>query len=160
MTRLPSPAPPSPPPCPARPRRQRSASATSSSTKEASAHSGLAAACALALLCGGLVSCQPVRQSFPTLVMDTQYYDSQGNYIEIPALAVPGDVEPDEGVTSINQALAELRGSMPPSSPSWRTGSFPPQAALSPPLKITACYPTQTERYLNLVLFRETFATD
>ena len=70
---------------------------------------GLAAACALALLCGGLVSCQPVRQSFPTLVMDTQYYDSQGNYIEIPALAVPGDVEPDEGVTSINQALAELK---------------------------------------------------
>ena len=70
---------------------------------------GLAAACALALLCGGLVSCQPVRQSFPTLVMDTQYYDSQGNYIEIPALAVPGDVEPDEGVTSINQALEGFR---------------------------------------------------
>ena len=53
-------------------------------------------ACALALTCGGLVSCQARERDFPTLVMDAQYYDSQGNYIEIPALGLPGDVEPDE----------------------------------------------------------------
>ena len=122
---------------------------------------GLAAACALALLCGGLVSCQPVRQSFPTLVMDTQYYDSQGNYIEIPALAVPGNVEPDEGVTAINQALAELKGEYAALLTILEDGIAPSPGSTVPTVENHCLlYPTQTERYLNLVLFRETFATD
>ena len=72
-------------------------------------------ACALALTCGGLVSCQPASgadSAPPTglgISMDIQYYDTLGNYIEIPTLTLPSDTEPDEGITAINQALAELK---------------------------------------------------
>ena len=38
-------------------------------------------AAALCLLCGNLVSCNQ-RPKEPTLVMETQYYDSYGNYLE------------------------------------------------------------------------------
>ena len=65
-------------------------------------------AVALITLCGGLVSCQERTQSV-ALVMDTQYYDTQGNYIEIPALAMSADEQPTEGVAAINQALSQLK---------------------------------------------------
>ena len=63
----------------------------------------------VALSCGSLVACQTAREGGPTLVMDVQYYDTQGNRIEIPALALPQGEEPDAGVTAINGALAQLK---------------------------------------------------
>ena len=67
----------------------------------------LAVTAGLIVLCGGLVSCQERTQPV-TLVMDTQYYDTQGNYIEIPALAMSAAEQPTEGVSAINQALRQL----------------------------------------------------
>ena len=65
--------------------------------------------------CFYLVSCQR-QESSPSLVMDTQYYDENGNYIEIPVLAQPEGEESTEGITAINEALSELRAI----SPCWQ----------------------------------------
>ena len=126
----------------------------------------LALACALALLCGGLVSCQPAQAESSILVMDTQYYDTRGNYIEIPMLALPGGVEPDEGVTAINQALAELKGDYAPLLSLLESGSPDALNAQTYPEYVPVIenhcllYPTQTDRYLSLVFFRDAYSTD
>ena len=126
----------------------------------------LVLACALALLCGGLVSCQPAHAESSILVMDTQYYDTRGNYIEIPMLALPGGVEPDEGVTAINQALAELKGDYAPLLSLLESGSPDALNAQTYPEYIPVIenhcllYPTQTDRYLSLVFFRDAYSTD
>ena len=62
---------------------------------------------ALILLCGDLVAFRPLPAQ-PTLVMETQYYDTNGNYVEIPALALPAGEEND-AVEAINTALNGLR---------------------------------------------------
>ena len=63
---------------------------------------------AIAIFCGNLVSCRQ-RPPEPSLVMETQYYDSYGNYVELPALALPSGQE-NEAVDAINEALNHLRG--------------------------------------------------
>lgn len=100
---------------------------------------------AVILLCGSLVSCQSQAQNV-SLSMDTQYYDAKENYIEIPVLTGSG-----EGVTAINEALAQLKADYQP----ILSGSL--QTA-----EETHCllYPSETERYLSLVLFREEYRTD
>ncbi len=97
---------------------------------------------AAVLLCGNIVSCQQ-RPMEPSLVMETQYYDSYGNYLEIPMLALPAG-ENNEAVEAINAGLAEqgerydyVRYSLGVSS----------QCVL---------YPSTTERYINLVFFENT----
>ena len=59
------------------------------------------------LSCGWVFSFQ-ARGRELTVVMETQYYDDQGNYIEIPAAATVGGGEAP-GAAALNQALDELR---------------------------------------------------
>ena len=74
----------------------------------------LALACALALLCGGLVSCQPASggsvspAAGPGIAMAIQYYDTSLNYIEVPTLVPPEGGELNEAEASINRDLTEL----------------------------------------------------
>ena len=102
------------------------------------------------LLCGSLVSCQS-RPPEVSLTMDVQYYDALSNYIEIPALAVSGTDQPSQGVTAINQALAQLKANYQPVLEG--TAQTPGE---------TRCllYPAETDRYLSLVFFREEYRTD
>ena len=75
-----------------------------------------ALACSLALLCGGLVSCQSASDTSgdgspnagPGIAMALQYYDTHLNYIEVPTLVPPEGEELDQAAASINQELAEL----------------------------------------------------
>lgn len=103
----------------------------------------------LILLCGNLVAFR-TWPAEPTLVMETQYYDTNGNYIEIPALALPAG-ERNEAVEAINAALNDLRKEY--SDLASRTGgdAFDNQCLF---------YPSTTERYLNLLFFRSQFTTD
>ena len=123
-------------------------------------------ACALALLCGGLVSCQPASgadSAPPTglgISMDIQYYDTLGNYIEIPTLTLPSDTEPDEGITAINQALAELKAEYTPLLSALEGGTAAHLDYISTFENRCLFYPTQTAQYLNLVFFRSSYTTD
>ena len=114
----------------------------------------LAVTAGLIVLCGGLVSCQERTQPV-TLVMDTQYYDIQGNYIEIPALAMSADEQPTEGVTAINQALSQLRAEYQ----DILDGDID-DFSLSTAENHCLLYPSETQRYWNLLFFREAFHTD
>ena len=114
----------------------------------------LVLAAVLIALCGGLVSCQE-RTEPVTLVMDTQYYDTQGNYIEIPALAMSADTQPTAGVTAINQALSQLKQEYQDI-----LDGVVDSASLSATENHCLLYPTETQRYWNLVFFREEFHTD
>ena len=114
----------------------------------------LVLAAVLIALCGGLVSCQE-RTEPVTLVMDTQYYDTQGNYIEIPALAMSADIQPTAGVTAINQALSQLKQEYQDILEGVVDSS-----SLSSTENHCLLYPTETQRYWNLVFFREEFHTD
>lgn len=114
----------------------------------------LVLAAVLIALCGGLVSCQE-RTEPVTLVMDTQYYDTQGNYIEIPALAMSADTQPTAGVTAINQALSQLKQEYQ----DILDGGVD-SASLSATENHCLLYPIETQRYWNLVFFREEFHTD
>ena len=98
-----------------------------------------------ALLCGSLVSCQKGTSS-PTVVMDLQYYDQLGNYVEVPALALPQGEE-NETVQAINGELAAL-------AQEYRTaiGQIP-QGQQGTWFRCL-CYPSLTDRYLSLVLFQ------
>lgn len=107
----------------------------------------------LIVLCGGLVSCQN-RGPAVSLVMDVQYYDTLGNYIEIPALAVSAEARPPQGVTDINEALAQLKQEYQ----FLLNGTL--DSSLSSRENHCLLYPTQTQRYWSLVLFREVFHTD
>lgn len=114
----------------------------------------LVLAAVLIALCGGLVSCQE-RTEPVTLVMDAQYYDTQGNYIEIPALAMSADTQPTAGVTAINQALSQLKQEYQDILDGNIYGS-----SLSDAENHCLLYPSETQRYWNLVFFREEFHTD
>lgn len=111
-------------------------------------------AVALIALCGGLVSCQERTQSV-TLVMDTQYYDTQGNYIEIPTLAMSSDEQPTEGVTAINQALSQLKAEYQ----DILDGDLA-DSSLSAAENHCLLYPSETQRYWNLIFFQEESHTD
>ena len=102
------------------------------------------------LLCGSLVSCQS-RPPEVSLTMDVQYYDALSNYIEIPALTVSGTDQPSQGVTAINQALAQLKADYQPVLEG---------TAQTPGETHCLLYPAETDRYLSLVFFREEYRTD
>lgn len=95
----------------------------------------LALVFAACLLCGNLVSCNQ-RPAEPAVVMETQYYDTYGNCIEIPALALPAGAE-NGAVEAINAALTQL-------------GTEQDDEHYG-----TLClfYPSTTERYLNLTFY-------
>lgn len=116
-------------------------------------------ALALVLACGSLAACQQNEKIGPTLVMDTQYYDASENYIEIPALVLPKEVEADPGVTAINEALEELKAEYVPLLTALEDGASP---YMSGYLFENHCllYPTDTGRYLCLTFLREEFHTD
>ena len=103
---------------------------------------------AIAIFCGNLVSCRQ-RPPEPSLLMETQYYDRNDNYIEIPALALPAGEEND-AVDAINAALNDLRsqyGDLLDNS-----YGFVEEQCLF--------YPSTTDRYLNLLFYRDTFTSD
>ena len=104
---------------------------------------------AIAIFCGNLVSCRQ-RPPEPSLVMETQYYDSYGNYVEIPVLALPAGQE-NEAVEAINTALNDLRGEYAQLDSRTGTDAWENQCLF---------YPSTTDRYLNLLFFRSRFTTD
>lgn len=101
------------------------------------------------LLCGNLVAFRQLPAE-PILVMETQYYDDHGNYLEIPALALPAG-EKNEAVEAINEALNGLRQEYAQLD-SWTGGSAWDNHCLF--------YPSTTGRYLNLLFFQDYFKTD
>ena len=116
------------------------------------------AACALALSCGGLVSCQPPSDGTasgtsegavdgPGIAMAIQYYDTSLNYIEVPTLVPPDGGELDEAEASINRDLAELAQEY-----AWVQDSPGEDAVYTSQQCIF--YPAETDRYLNLVLYQ------
>ena len=66
----------------------------------------LVLAAVLIALCGSLVSCRQ-RTEPVVLVMDTQYYDTRNNVIEIPMLAAQGDLP--QGAKSVNDTLSDMK---------------------------------------------------
>ena len=113
----------------------------------------LVLAAALALLCGGLVSCQPSAgflnesTSFtagPGVAMAVQYYDTHLNYIEVPTLVPPEGEELDEAAAALNRELEELAQTYP-----WLSDA--PEGF--PTSQQCIFYPAETERYLNLVFY-------
>ena len=96
------------------------------------------------LSCGWLVSSQP-RPVQPEIVMDIQYYDQLGKSIEVPALAVPSGQEETEGIRAINQELTAISQRYQP-----MLSSVDRQTAVH-----CLCYPSETDRYLNLVLYQQ-----
>lgn len=87
-----------------------------------------------------------------TVVMETQYYDSQGNCIEIPAVAPAGGGEAP-GAAALNQALDDLRSQY----------RLVLGGTLSGPAGLENCclfYLTQTDRYYNFLFYRDEFRTD
>ena len=118
-------------------------------------------ACALALTCGGLVSCQPASggsvspAAEPGIAMAIQYYDTSLNYIEVPTLVPPEGGELNEAEASINRDLTELAQEYAwARDPSGGETVYTSQQCLF--------YPTQTSRYLNLILFQSygSYGTD
>ena len=102
-------------------------------------------ACALALTCGGLVSCQRQEAVSPGIAMAVQYYGGNGTCIEIPTL-VPSEGETlDQGAAAINQDLEALAQSY-----DWVWDSE------EAPLVAAQClfFPSETERYLNLTFLQ------
>lgn len=87
-----------------------------------------------------------------TVVMETQYYDSQGNCIEIPA-AAPAAGGEAPGAAALNQALDDLRSQY----------RLVLGGTLSGPAGLENCclfYLTQTDRYYNFLFYRDEFRTD
>ena len=87
-----------------------------------------------------------------TVVMETQYYDDLGNYIEIPAAAPAGGGEAP-GAAALDQALNSLREEYAP----VLSGTLSGGAA-----RENRClfYLTQTDRYYNFLFYRDEFRTD
>ena len=104
----------------------------------------LALAAVIIALCGSLVSCQEQAQPV-TLVMDTQYYDTNNNFIEIPMLAAHETLP--QGAQSVNDALSDLKERYASllSSPSDQPGG-----------NHLLFFPAVTERYYNLVFYQGT----
>ncbi|MGN1003557.1 MAG: hypothetical protein ACI4O5_01880 [Oscillospiraceae bacterium] len=90
-------------------------------------------------------------------VMDVQYYDNYENYIEIPMLVPPAGEETNEAIAAINQVLTALKGE-------YRTildGAVGPEKyGLDGIGNHCLFYPTTTDRYINLLFFREIEVTD
>ena len=101
----------------------------------------LALVFAVCLLCGNLVSCRQ-RPKEPTIVMETQYYDSYANYLEIPMLALPAGEE-NEAVEAINAGLAQLGEQYDFVKTNLGVSSR------------CTLYPSATDRYINLVFFED-----
>lgn len=97
---------------------------------------------AVCIFCGNLVSCH-VRPAQPAIVMETQYYDSYANYLEIPMLALPAG-EKNEAVDAINAGLAELGEHYDFVKTNLGVSSR------------CVLYPSTTDRYINLVFFEDT----
>ena len=110
----------------------------------------LVLACALALFCGGLVSCQTAstREAGPGITMAIQYYDTLLNYIEVPTLVPPEGEELNEAEDSINRDLAELAQEY-----AWVQDSPGEETVYTSQQCIF--YPAETGRYLNLVFFQD-----
>ena len=111
----------------------------------------LALALLVILSCGWFFSFGAKARGL-TVVMETQYYDDLGNYIEIPAAAAVGGGEAP-GAAALDQALNALRGEYAP----VLSGSLSGGAA-----RENRClfYLTQTDRYYNFLFYRDEFRTD
>ena len=96
---------------------------------------------AIILLCGSLVSCRNTQS--PAVELALQYYDQLGNYVEVPSLAVP-ETEDSRAVNGELSALAEEYRAAIEQIPQGQQGEW----------FRCLCYPTQTDRYLSLVLYR------
>ena len=94
---------------------------------------------AVCIFCGNLVSCQQ-RPKEPSLVMETQYYDSYANYLEIPMLALPAGEE-NEAVDAINAGLAQLGEEYEFLKTNLGVSEW------------CILYPSTTGRYINLVFY-------
>ncbi len=119
----------------------------------------LALALAAGLLCFNLVSCQ-TRRLGPSIGMDVQYYDGSENYIEIPVLLMAGDSESDQGVAAINEGLAGLKEEYAQLLSALEDGTAPYMDSLVPSENRCLLYPTETDRYLGLLFFRDEWKTD
>lgn len=98
---------------------------------------------AIILLCGSLVSCQNQAKQTSTVELQLQYYDQLGNYVEVPTLAV-SETEDSRAVNGALSALAEeYRAAIDQISQGQPGDWFR-----------CLCYPTRTDRYLSLVLYR------
>ena len=102
-------------------------------------------ACALALTCGGLVSCQRQEAVSPGIAMAVQYYGGNGTCIEIPTLVPPEGGTLDQGAAAINQDLEALAQSY---DWVWDSGENSLVAAQC------LFFPSETERYLNLTFLQ------
>ena len=111
----------------------------------------LALALLVILSCGWFFSFGAKARGL-TVVMETQYYDDLGNYIEIPAAAPAGGGEAP-GAAALDQALNSLREEYAP----VLSGSLSGGAA-----RENRClfYLTQTDRYYNFLFYRDEFRTD
>ena len=101
---------------------------------------------AIILLCGSLVSCQNQTRQASTVELQLQYYDQLGNYVEVPTLAVP-ETEDSRAVNGALSALAEEYRAAIGQIPQGQPGDW----------FRCLCYPTRTDRYLSLVLYRYDF---
>ena len=111
----------------------------------------LALALLVILSCGWFFSFGAKARGL-TVVMETQYYDSQGNCIEIPAVAPAAGGEAP-GAAALNQALDDLRSQY----------RLVLGGTLSGPAGLENCclfYLTQTDRYYNFLFYRDEFRTD
>lgn len=118
--------------------------------------SAMALALLILLACGGLVSCKaqeaaqsggsPEAPAVPAIAMETQYYDTNGNYIEIPTLVLPDGAEASGAIAAINAALDNLRSEyqLILKGAEYGTASY------------CLFYPSTTSRYLNLIFFQST----
>ena len=98
---------------------------------------------AIILLCGSLVSCQNQVKQTPPAELQLQYYDQLGNYVEVPSLAVPETAD-SRAFNGELSALAEEYRAAIEQIPQGQQGDW----------FRCLCYPTRTDRYLSLVLYR------
>ena len=103
---------------------------------------------AVILLCGSLVSCQSQAKQVSPVELQLQYYDQLGNYVEVPTLAVPET----EDARALNEELSAL-------ATEYRTAIDQISYGQQGDWFRCLCYPTQTDRYLSLVLYRYDQAT-
>ena len=108
--------------------------------------------------CCGLVSCQPAQLQGsssgwlpgPEIAMAVRYYDDMERVVEVPELLLPehweGDAETIDALNALFSHLEEEHGDVL-SDPLNEAGSH------------CIFYPTETERYLNLVFYREWLAS-
>ncbi len=107
----------------------------------------LAAAVLLALFWGALAACKAEEETGPAIEMLVQFYDTNQNYVEVPALTPPeGESEDAQAIRAINQELEEL-------ARYYRSVLELGGETLESTWCL--CYPSETDRYVNLVLFQK-----